>query len=163
VTVDNDEPATAIDPPVRRPAIKTEAEGRADGEREAKEDLAKGVLGWRTFGGWGYPARLGYDQVDMSEVLADDFDVTLKRVHAGGGCIVPRDHDYQAARRDAYNELMTPALKQRHGTDVLTVAEKRANERTRSNKQRFEQIDRQCKAGNKTACGKAQEMQAPLL
>jgi hypothetical protein len=136
--------------PLSRSEIE-EARGRADGEREARADLARGALGWRTYGGYGLTLPEDYEKVAMVDILADDFGVVIK--HEGGeGCVVPRDKLYQIARRTAYNDLMLPELAKRHGEDVLDRAQKRADSINAERRSKYEERQRQCKAGKGPGC-----------
>jgi hypothetical protein len=126
------------------PRESQDARGRADGKREAKADLAQGILGWRTYGGFGYRSPESYEQVAMVDILADDFGVTIKAV-GGAGCIVPPDASYQRARESAYNAVMLPALKKRHGNDVMDVAQKRAGSINAERQRKHEKRQREAK------------------
>lgn len=128
-----EEPVSASD--------QAHARGRDDGDREARQDIARGVLAWRTYG-YGLSSDPGYETVSTADVLASDFGVAIRAEAGGAGCIRPPDADYQRARRDAYNETMLPALQKRHGNDVLDVAMKRAERINAERRRRYEEQTR---------------------
>ena len=127
---------------------KTADEGTADGRTAAEADVAAGQLGWRTFGGWGYPAPGGVDRVTLAEVLERDFQVRVHHHEGGRGCIPPMDEVYQRARMDAYNAAMTTAIEARHGRGVLDIARQRADQETSAREASLAA----CEKGNKAAC-----------
>ena len=136
--------ATATAPP----RVPTEDEGRAEGEASARAELAAGNLIWRELGGWGYPLRVPYTRVSMSQVLERDFRVDVQRTpHVG--CIVPRDAKYQTAFTKAFNAVMKPAIERAHGRNVFAIAKERAERETAANKAKHEHCQK-----NPNACGR---------
>lgn len=119
--------------------MKTAHEGRLEGEHEARADLAAGMLGWRTVGGWGYPSRpVQWSVVTETDVLERDYGVVIKATTAGSGCIAPPDEPYLDARRDAYNAIMKPRIEEKFGKNVFAVARERAKKETADNKAEYQ-------------------------
>jgi hypothetical protein len=118
--------------------------GTRAGTREAKRDLARGVLGWRQFSAMGRMAADNQDLVQVGDVLASDYRVALE-THPGWGCIRPKDGAFHEARATAYNDVMTVALQKRYGENVLEIAAERASVRTAKNREAREQRERRGK------------------
>jgi len=130
------------------------ARGLAEGEREAKADLAAGVLGWRIGGGYGLRMPEAYETSSMPDILSEDYGVIMKGEEGGGGCMLPRDLVYRGARLAAYNEVMQTALEKRYGKDVIERARKRAEDINAERRRKHAERQRDCKAGKGTGCEK---------
>lgn len=140
------------DPPTHEE--RERARGKAEGEREARADLASGRFGWRIGASYGRPAPQPYETSSMPEVLADDYGVILKGEDSGGGCVLPPDREFRGARLDAYNASMQAALETRYGNDVIERARKKADDINAERRRKHAERQRDCQAGPGSGCAK---------
>jgi hypothetical protein len=133
--------------------LKTEEEGRVEGEKSARADIARGVIGWRTLGGWGLPGPHADKYVDMTDVLERDFAIKVHRTTAGSGCFPPPDEQYLRARTTSYNVLMKPLIVAKHGDKVFELAEQRAKAETKAKIETAERNEADCRSGKGAKCG----------